>query len=70
MNALPYLADLATRHAWARRQYARLHADLVEARLAARAEALERAERRSRRVHDLIGRRRSRAAGRPAEPRR
>ncbi len=66
MNALPYLADLATRHAWARRQYARLHADLVEARLTARAEALEHARRRTRRLHDLVGRRRNRRTDRPA----
>jgi hypothetical protein len=45
MNQLPYLAGLATRHAWAEREYARLHADLVEARLRARAHDVRRAAR-------------------------
>ncbi|MFB4300054.1 hypothetical protein [Actinomadura sp. NTSP31] len=62
MNALPYLAGLATRHAWAEREYARLHADIVEARLAARAQAMERAARRRAR---LLGLRPARPARRP-----
>ncbi|MFA1549982.1 hypothetical protein [Actinomadura chokoriensis] len=45
MNPLPYLAGLAARRAWAEREFARLHADLVEARLAARAREAERAAR-------------------------
>ena len=45
MKALPYLAGLATRHDWARHEYARLHADVVEAELAARARSMERAAR-------------------------
>ncbi|MEV4677700.1 hypothetical protein ACFYYL_03440 [Actinomadura geliboluensis] len=45
MNQLPYLAGLAMRHAWAEREFARLHADLVEARLKARARDAERAAR-------------------------
>lgn len=45
MNQLPYLAGLAMRHAWAEREYARLHADLVEARLRARAREARRAAR-------------------------
>ncbi|MEV0662103.1 hypothetical protein ACIBI3_12675 [Actinomadura luteofluorescens] len=45
MNELPYFAVLAQRHAWAEREYARLHADIVEARLIARARAQERAAR-------------------------
>ncbi|GAA2165444.1 hypothetical protein GCM10009727_84110 [Actinomadura napierensis] len=54
MNALPYLAGLATRHAWAEREYARLHADIVEARLAARAQTMERAARRRGRLRGLL----------------
>lgn len=50
MNALPYLAGPATRHAWAEREYARLQADLVEARLTAGARARERAARRRARL--------------------
>ncbi|QXJ24989.1 hypothetical protein AGRA3207_006419 [Actinomadura graeca] len=46
MNALPYLASLAGRlphrYPGARHEYARLHADIVEARLAARARDSER----------------------------
>jgi len=57
MNALPYLARLATRHAWARRQYAELHADIVEARLAARACAAERAGHRRVALLERLGRR-------------
>ncbi|GGV03491.1 hypothetical protein GCM10010182_21870 [Actinomadura cremea] len=39
MKALIDLADLAARNEWARREHARLQADVVEARLAARAAA-------------------------------
>jgi hypothetical protein len=53
MNALPYLAGLATRHAWAEREYAHLQADLVEARLVARARARERAARSRARLRAL-----------------
>ncbi|WP_173099644.1 hypothetical protein [Actinomadura verrucosospora] len=53
MNALPYLAGLAARHAWAEREYARLQADIVEARLAAGARARERAARRRARLRAL-----------------
>ncbi|MFD0686521.1 hypothetical protein [Actinomadura fibrosa] len=53
MNALPYLAGLATRHAWAERRYAALQAEIVEARLTARAVAEERAARRRRAVREL-----------------
>jgi hypothetical protein len=53
MNALPYLAGLAVRHAWAEREFARLQADIVEARLAARALARERAARRRARLRAL-----------------
>ncbi|KAB2388534.1 hypothetical protein [Actinomadura montaniterrae] len=53
MNALPYLAGLATRHAWAEREYARLHSDLVEARLAAGVRARERAARGRARLRAL-----------------
>lgn len=55
MNQLPYLAALATRHAWAEREYARLHADIVEARLIARARSAERAAQRRARVRDRFG---------------
>lgn len=55
MNELPYLGALATRHAWAEREYARLHADIVEARLTARARALERAAGRRARLRDVFG---------------
>ncbi|WP_157430814.1 hypothetical protein [Actinomadura macra] len=55
MNALPYLANLATRHARARHESARLHADIVEARLAARARASERTAHRAGRVRGLGG---------------
>ncbi|MDL4818144.1 hypothetical protein [Actinomadura opuntiae] len=71
MNALPYLAGLATRHAWAEREYARLHAEIVEARLAARAQAGERAARRRARLRSALPVRRPepvhcrRAAARP-----
>ncbi|MBE1534903.1 hypothetical protein [Actinomadura algeriensis] len=37
MKALIDLSDLATRREWARREHARLQAEIVEARLAARA---------------------------------
>ena len=46
MNELPYMAALALRHGWAREGHARLQADIVEARLAARARAAERGARR------------------------
>ncbi|TDC73337.1 hypothetical protein, partial [Actinomadura sp. 7K507] len=46
MNELPYMAALALRHEWARDEYARLHADIVEARLTARALSIERGARR------------------------
>lgn len=46
MKELPYMAAPAQRHEWARREYARLHADIVEARLAARVRTTERAARR------------------------
>ncbi|NDU72594.1 hypothetical protein GWI34_08130 [Actinomadura sp. DSM 109109] len=55
MNALPYLGTLATRHAWAEREYARLHADIVEARLLARLRAEERAARQRAWVRDRVG---------------
>ncbi|CNG29781.1 Uncharacterised protein [Mycobacterium tuberculosis] len=45
MKELPYLAGLALRHAWAEREYARLHADIVEARLKAREREAERSGR-------------------------
>ncbi|MEU8340347.1 hypothetical protein SAMN05443665_10032 [Actinomadura meyerae] len=45
MNELPYFAGLAMRHAWAEREVARLQADIVEARLKARARDAERAAR-------------------------
>ncbi|QKW34873.1 hypothetical protein HUT06_13270 [Actinomadura sp. NAK00032] len=45
MNQLPYLAGLATRHAWAEREFARLHADILEARLRTRVREAERAAR-------------------------
>jgi hypothetical protein len=69
MNELPYLAGLALRHAWAEREYARLHADIVEARLKAREREAERA-RRARRwllggVPDRIRRPGTRSARRP-----
>lgn len=57
MNALPYLAGLATRHAWARRQYAELHADIVEAQLAARARAADSAGHRRVALRERLGRR-------------
>ncbi|WP_396455017.1 hypothetical protein, partial [Actinomadura sp.] len=67
MNPLPYLAGLAMRHAWAEREYARLHADIVEARLTARAREAERTARARRwllgGVPDRIAARR---AARPA----
>ncbi|WP_176406795.1 hypothetical protein [Actinomadura sp. BRA 177] len=50
MNPLPYLAGLAMRHAWAEREYARLHADIVEARITARARETERAAERAARA--------------------
>ncbi|SNR73540.1 hypothetical protein [Actinomadura mexicana] len=55
MNELPYFAVLATRHAYAEREYARLHADIVEARLTARARARERAAQRRAWVRDRLG---------------
>lgn len=55
MNELPYFAVLATRHAWAEREYARLHADIVEARLIAGARAHERAAQKRARVRDRLG---------------
>ncbi|GAA0221083.1 hypothetical protein GCM10009527_016640 [Actinomadura nitritigenes] len=54
MNALPYLAGLAARHAWAGREFARLQADIVEARLTAGALARERAARRRARLRALL----------------
>jgi len=71
MNPLPYLASLAMRHAWAEREYARLHADIVEARLIARARQAERGARTRRwllgGVPDRIGGRR-RTARREERP--
>ncbi|WP_433477998.1 hypothetical protein ACQPZP_13750 [Spirillospora sp. CA-142024] len=55
MNELPYLAALATRHVWAEREYARLHADIAEARLIARARSVERAAERRAWALDRIG---------------
>ncbi|MEU8796935.1 hypothetical protein [Spirillospora sp. NPDC048819] len=55
MRELPYLAALAMRHEWARREYARLHADIVEARLIARARSIERATRRRAAFRDRLG---------------
>ncbi|MEV3927638.1 hypothetical protein [Actinomadura coerulea] len=55
MNELPYFAVLAHRHAWAEREYARLHADIVEARLAARGRARERAAQKRARVRARVG---------------
>ncbi|GAA2268667.1 hypothetical protein GCM10010402_25630 [Actinomadura luteofluorescens] len=55
MNELPYFAVLAQRHAWAEREYARLHADIVEARLTARARAQERSARKRAWVRDRVG---------------
>jgi hypothetical protein len=55
MNELPYLGALATRHAWAEREYARLHADIVEARLAARQRAVEKAAERRARLRARFG---------------
>ncbi|WP_141577416.1 hypothetical protein [Actinomadura sp. WMMA1423] len=55
MNELPYFGVLATRHDWAEREYARLHADIVEARLVARARADERAARRRARLRERVG---------------
>lgn len=54
MKELPYLAALATRHAWAEREYARLHADIVEARLIARTRSAERAARNRAWVRDRL----------------
>ncbi|MWA04487.1 hypothetical protein F8568_029740 [Actinomadura sp. LD22] len=54
MNALPYLAGPATRHAWAEREYAQLQADLVQVRLAAGALAGDRAARRRARLRALL----------------
>ncbi|MGP4027672.1 hypothetical protein [Actinomadura sp. 3N407] len=54
MKELSYMATLATRHEWARREYARLHADIVEARLIARARSIERAARRRASVRDRL----------------
>ncbi|MEU6750369.1 hypothetical protein ABZ914_29495 [Spirillospora sp. NPDC046719] len=62
MNALPYLAGLATRHAWAEREFAGLQADIVEARLTAGALARERAARRRARLGARL------RALRPARP--
>ncbi|MEU5990732.1 hypothetical protein ABZ806_17315 [Spirillospora sp. NPDC047418] len=74
MNQLPYLAGLATRHAWAEREYARLHADLVEARLRARAHDVRRAARIRRwllgGVPERIGGRRAARPAGPARPAR
>jgi hypothetical protein len=55
MNELPYFGALAMRHDWAEREYARLHADIVEARLVARARADERAAQRRAWVRDRVG---------------
>ncbi|WP_131732495.1 hypothetical protein [Actinomadura formosensis] len=54
MNTLPYLAGLAMRHAWAEREYAKLHADIVEARLTARAKSMDRAARTRARLRDRL----------------
>ncbi|MFI0409720.1 hypothetical protein [Actinomadura sp. 3N508] len=70
MNALPYLARPATRHAWAQREYARLQADIVEATLIAHARSAGRAGRIRRwlldGVPDRFGTRRHRRH--PASP--
>ncbi|MGC4952640.1 hypothetical protein ACLQ2P_05390 [Actinomadura citrea] len=55
MNELPYFGALATRHAWAEREYARLHADIVEARLVARARAQERAAQKRAWILGRVG---------------
>jgi hypothetical protein len=74
MNALPYLAGLAVRHARSERLYAQLHADMVEARLAARAQERENAARRRARLRSWLPVRRPepvhcrRAAARPLRP--
>ncbi|MEV4007290.1 hypothetical protein [Actinomadura sp. NPDC049753] len=54
MNELPYFAVLAQRHAWAEREYARLHADIAESRLLARERAQERAARKRAWVRDRV----------------
>ncbi|NKZ05088.1 hypothetical protein [Actinomadura latina] len=68
MNALPYLAELAMRHAWAEREYARLHADVVEARLKARTRDAERAARVRRWLLGGVPERISVRRRRPARP--
>ncbi|MFG2086659.1 MULTISPECIES: hypothetical protein [unclassified Spirillospora] len=55
MKELPYLAALAVRHEWAGHEYARLHADIVEARLIARARSIERAARWRASLRDRLG---------------
>jgi hypothetical protein len=55
MNELPYMAALAQRHEWAGREYARLTADIVEARLIAHARSAERAARRRALLRDRFG---------------
>ncbi|MFV2176896.1 hypothetical protein ACFHW2_05035 [Actinomadura sp. LOL_016] len=69
MKALIDLADLAARNEWARREHARLQADVVEARLAARAaaEATGPAGRFRRWLTDGVSGRLG-AARRPARP--
>lgn len=54
MNTLPYLAGLAMRHAWAEREYAKLHADIAEARLTARVRSMDRAARTRAEIRDRI----------------
>ncbi|MBB4776748.1 hypothetical protein [Actinomadura livida] len=56
MNELPYMAALAQRHEWAGREYARLTADIVEARLTAHARSAERAARRRALLRDRLDR--------------
>lgn len=69
MKALPYLAGLAARHAGAERAHAWLHADIAEARLAARARSAERAARVRRRLLDgTSGRLGVRGRRRPGTP--
>ncbi|TDC71191.1 hypothetical protein E1200_02875 [Actinomadura sp. GC306] len=55
MNELPYMAVLALRHEAAGREYARLTADIVEARLIARARSAERAARRRALLRERLG---------------
>lgn len=54
MKELPYMAALAQRHEWAGREYARLHAEAVEARLTARARTSDRAAHRRALLRDRL----------------